>query len=723
MSKAEQPGEIRPAPSRLPSTKSVLPEFGELSQSDQIEFLRDTLLTTDSTTDRDVLVRVAEFVEKFPERARLPISTNGELRSRYVEFVEAVWEAEDYVEGEWSSSEVSELQPERAMCWADAVSLTLQRYRSATQTELHFGHEDGSAFSVEASNRWKPQYQEKQLAKMHGWLRQSAGGDYDHVENVPDGIEVEGRYENPKLILLTRGASSRPDVRLTPGEFEGDMASSWSTVYDATRNVMNSLDADAYSYDARSEPHPGKGYGINACYGHEHVVLVADVDRPIHEIRAEFRRVAEAHVRATPTAGRKAHDLDKPLSEWSDPAAEIGTCEVFDLDDDDCPIDNIAGYVGAYASLDAEDGLFERSIEYVAWAATKDALNTRTMRRSEATVEMADADLQTIMGHSPEAHAIHEPSDGTDADAERDTGESGVSEGGLCHYSDWGGKAGRVGTPAVSEVLADAVRSRAGPETDPVELTEKMRSEGWDVSADAVSVAFQGDRVERVVEQFDAPTVAKVAGRLRGEVDPQVVELVLGGFELDDELAAYICEQFDADAAPATVARTLSGCAEEDWKVEATTDRVGAILECEGYNYDQEQTVFPESSGWSLESITTGVGTDNEATEEVGGTGGVEMVEVETDRDEYEGMWVVPPKYIDSPADLIDDPERTVVWRYRNGVALGGRVTGDYIRENWGDVPMREWWRYVQPHEMGTADPVFDDRPADAGSGGVTVCG
>jgi hypothetical protein len=74
--------------------------------------------------------------------------------------------------------------------------------------------------------------------------------------------------------------------------------------------------------------------------------------------------------------------------------------------------------------------------------------------------------------------------------------------------------------------------------------------------------------------------------------------------------------------------------------------------------------------GWSLEAITTGKGTDVEETEEVGGKSSVEMVEVETARDEYEDMWVVPPKYIDSPAELLDDNDRTVFWRYRNGVSF-----------------------------------------------------
>ena len=537
MSKAHQSGS-GPVRSRLPSTKSVLPDFGDLSESEQVDFLRDVLLTADPTTDRDVLTKVSEFVEEYPDRACLPISTDGKLRSRYVEFVEAVWEVEDYEDGQWKSSEVSEFQPERAMCWADCVSLTLQRYRSSEQTELHFGHDDGSTFTVEASNRWKPAYQEKQLAGMHGWLRQAAGGDFEHVENVPDWIEVQGRYDNPKLVLFTRGASSKPDVRLTPGEYERSLAEAWSTVYDTLRNVTSSLGVDSWSYDGRGDPHPGNKLGVNACYGHEHVVVVLDSDRPTHEIRGEFRRLAEAHVRATPTAGDRAHDLHRPLSEWSDPDAEIDSCQVLDLDDDDQEIENVASYVGSYASLDADDGLFERPIQYVAWAATKDALNTRTMRRSESAVDMADRDLQTVLHHSPDGTATIDSSD-------------------------------------------------------------------------------------------------------------------------DDQ--------------------------------------------------EQTESEETESSGWELEAITVGKGTADEETKEAGGSSSVEMVEVETARDEYEGMWAVSPKHIDSPAELVDDNGRKVCWRYRDGATISGdaEIRGGYIRQNWGDVPMREWWDYVQPHEAGTPEPEF----------------
>ena len=69
MSKAQQSGSC-PVRSRLPSAKSVLPDFGDLSDSEQIDFLRDVLLTADPTTDRDVLTKVAEFVEEYPERTQ-----------------------------------------------------------------------------------------------------------------------------------------------------------------------------------------------------------------------------------------------------------------------------------------------------------------------------------------------------------------------------------------------------------------------------------------------------------------------------------------------------------------------------------------------------------------------------------------------------------------------------------------------------------------------------
>lgn len=72
----------------------------------------------------------------------------------------------------------------------------------------------------------------------------------------------------------------------------------------------------------------------------------------------------------------------------------------------------------------------------------------------------------------------------------------------------------------------------------------------------------------------------------------------------------------------------------------------------------------------------------------------------------------MPSSHIDNPAQLIDDPDSTVRWMYKNGVAVTGDVTGDYIRDNWGDVPVREQWDYVKPHEDGTPNLFNDTRSA-----------
>jgi len=236
------------------------------------------------------------------------------------------------------------------------------------------------------------------------------------------------------------------------------------------------------------------------------------------------------------------------------------------------------------------------------------------------------------------------------------------------------------------------------------DVVSDMERSGWGLSTAVVEVAFADGRVRQVIDRLDEPTVPAVAGRLGGDVSPEAVTWVLGDHDLDDDLAEYIRDQFDADADPAEVIDEL-----DERKVRVTSERVGATLGRDGFDYDQEQTEFLESSSWSLEAITTGKGTPAEETKEVGGSSSVELVEVETARNEYEGVWVVSPKYIDSPADLIDDNSSSVFWRYRNGVAFGSDVAidGGYIRENWGDVPMRDWWDYVQPHEAGAPEPEF----------------
>jgi hypothetical protein len=581
----------------------------------------------------------------------------------------------------------------------------LQRYQSAKETELHFGNSaTGESFTIEASNRWTAEYQKEQMAKMQGWCRQAAGGDFEDVDNVPDDVSVDGLYDDPKMVLLTRSASSEPDIRLTPGEHESHLADSWSTVYSAVRNVMRDLGIDEWSYDARSEPHPGKGHGLNACYGHEHIVLIVDADVSKGRLREELRRVLGAHVRATPTAGRDAHDLDLTPEQWGDMDVEVDSCQVLDLDDEDEDVENPAGYVGAYASIDGDSGLMDRSVEYIAWAATKDALNTQTMRRSEGAVEMAQNDLDLIKSYSAEAY-ISDSSDWYEDDDEESESQSEASEGG-CGYphSDWGGKAASVGGAVVGEELAAEIRSVADQGEPVGEIVRRLRRSGWGLSEEVVELARHRDRVERAAVEVGEKSVPRIAGRLSGDVRPETVRRVLDSHDVSDRLCRYIRSEFDESVDPSDVIGELVSRS-----MRVSADKVGEVLGRDDYDYQSDQEVdgYANVSDWSLDSLTTGVDTDNEETTENPSDGSVEMVEVETGRWEYDDIWVVPPTMIDDPSDLVDDPSSTVYWRYKDGVAMRGDVTGGYIREKFGDVEPADMWDYVRPHEAGTADPDF----------------
>jgi hypothetical protein len=222
-----------------------------------------------------------------------------------------------------------------------------------------------------------------------------------------------------------------------------------------------------------------------------------------------------------------------------------------------------------------------------------------------------------------------------------------------------------------------------------------------------------GDRIREVADRLADPSLAEVSGKVAGVASPVTVRRVLDGFTVDGELGEHIRNEFARSVDAEAVADEL-----QSRSMCATAERVGATLDRDGYNYDKEQTEPPDESGWSLDAITKGAGTAEAEREEVGCRSKIEMVEADTARDEYEDMWVVPPSHIDDPADLVEDADRTVRWRYRNGVGMGGEVTGGYIREQWGDVPARGWWEYVQPHEAGTPSPFGENGVAGETSRG-----
>ena len=321
------------------------------------------------------------------------------------------------------------------------------------------------------------------------------------------------------------------------------------------------------------------------------------------------------------------------------------------------------------------------------------------MRRSQDAVEMAQDDLDYIQSLSTDCYVPEDDDDDVGGDSGSNTGSgSGVP------YSDWGGKAASVGGAVVGVQLAEAARVVGSPGRSVDTVVRDLRRAGWGLSEEIVEIAFAEDRLARVVDVVGR-SVPRVAGRLAGDVSPEGVRRWLDSYELSDRLLGYIRAEFEASDEPSEVVSEL-----EDRSLRVTPDRVGEALDRDDYSYDGDQAVdgYADESDWSLNSLTTAVGSDDEETTENPSDGSVEVVEVETDRYEYEDIWVVPPSMIDDPADLVDDPDSTVYWRYRNGVAMRGEVTGDYISEHWGEVSPADMWDYVRPHEMGTPDPDFE---------------
>ena len=224
---------------------------------------------------------------------------------------------------------------------------------------------------------------------MEAWLRELTGGER------PSGGETDGIYENPHIALITTSASSVPaGEHVPPVEHTEMRRSSWNSCYDTLRNTMRSLGLD-WQYERRSEPHTGKRgeYGINRCYGHDHIILVVDGDVS----PGDLRPVVEKHVEECDWAGAQAHDLD--VEDWDAAPSTgdcscdsgcsrcVGTVEIKDPDE----LENVAAYVADYCSIDPLD-LHERSTEYVMWAAMVTAGNFKTQSRSDAAGWASTAD-------------------------------------------------------------------------------------------------------------------------------------------------------------------------------------------------------------------------------------------------------------------------------------------------------------------------------------------
>lgn len=325
------------------------------------------------------------FREQFRELSKLPL-TRQHGRAIRTELLESVTET-GFTDAPLPTEDSFEIEYEvgrNPLTWGYAVAKLLEDHEEARRTTLHLerGRPDDpehAEHDVPAETRFMASYQKKYFAQMNGWFRETVG-----VGERPSGESPDGIMDDPVVVLLTRSASSTPGGdRLAPVDHFDALRESWSDVYHTLRNNMRALgleSGDDWQYDRRLEPHGGNG--SNACYPHEHVVLV--IDDPELSLE-ELRPVVEAHVDACEPAGEAAHDLD--IDDWNHNREDVGTVEIRYPEQ----IDNLAAYVCDYASIEPAD-LLERSVEYVAFAAAAWATATRTITRSDPAVHASKAD-------------------------------------------------------------------------------------------------------------------------------------------------------------------------------------------------------------------------------------------------------------------------------------------------------------------------------------------
>jgi hypothetical protein len=327
--------------------------------------------------------RVSESYAKYPDRTQLPLTERDgvSLRRDYTRehyepyHSEAIREIDDDVTGQ-------QLVARTPYDWGEAVEKMLEDHEDTRRTTINLekgrpSDPEYAEFSIEAVTRWFASYQMKYYAQMEGWLRELTGGDR------PSGGTSTANFDDPHICLLTTSASSMPEgERVAPVDHISVRRSSWNSCYDTLRNTMRSLGYD-WQYERRSEPHTGKRgeYGINRCYGHDHIVLV--VDGPVTP--NDLRPVIEKHVEECEWAGADAHDLD--IQDWNANADDVGTVEIKEPEE----LESTARYVADYASIDPLD-LHERSEEYIMWAAAVTAANAKTQSRSDAAGWASTAD-------------------------------------------------------------------------------------------------------------------------------------------------------------------------------------------------------------------------------------------------------------------------------------------------------------------------------------------
>ncbi|MDZ7729920.1 MAG: hypothetical protein U5K37_01245 [Natrialbaceae archaeon] len=335
--------------------------------------------------------RVEEFAETYPELAKLPLTQRPGQRMRASLLIEEYEKSTIEPLREWEDSKtVFELQARYARSWLEAVEQLLESHESSRNMTLCFERgyptdPEYESFETPAITSWMHEYQRRYFAELKGWVREAVGGER------PSGGVCDGAFDDPYVVLMTRTASSIPDgERLPPVDHAEQIHRAWEPVYHTLRNRLEALGfgRSQWDYYRKEEPHKSdRGGGVNTCYTHEHTMLLVDGAVSPDDLAP----VIEKHVEECPAAGVKAHAVEDAIE--VKPANEV---------------DDVAAYVASYTGIQPAD-LLERSVEYVAWAATQWAAcyNRRTRSNAAGWAAMADACKQRFESDKSEQELRH----------------------------------------------------------------------------------------------------------------------------------------------------------------------------------------------------------------------------------------------------------------------------------------------------------------------------
>jgi hypothetical protein len=339
--------------------------------------------------------RTEEFIDEYPDRARLPMTRDPDetLLASYV--VEEYREEHVEPDGEFETGfTVRRLDRAVPVSWAEAFFLTLiDRHQYDGGVSGRFlDRESGEEFNQPFHDAWTGEYAETQQAKTAGAQRQLMGGEYpeDHEQSARSGEYEPGEWENPVSILTGLTGSSVPDDERLPPVDHGRRVFTWTEeLYDPVRNLVEyewGVPSDRWAYMRSEDAHGVEDSAeVNAGYTHTHPVVWVDVAAAegLPDLREEdlealiekafHEKVVMRHVEECGIASEKAHDLDSVTASFG--------------------IEKPGAYAAGYALPGEEKPLIERSVEFIAWATTMRAMGRQRIARSQVMTDAAKADM------------------------------------------------------------------------------------------------------------------------------------------------------------------------------------------------------------------------------------------------------------------------------------------------------------------------------------------